>query len=172
MKKMKLKPTLHGKLMFPSENITAEDLEGRDFTLTISRVKMGTCQTESGPQPMPFLYFEEMDRKKSDKRLGLNKTNARSIARMYGVEATEWVGCRITLFPTTCEAFGDTVTCVRIRGSKPKGKGASKPEPTPEPEREEPLTDAVDDPGESGLSDGELSLEEERAAFGDEADHG
>ncbi len=172
MKKTKLKPTLHGKLMFPSEYIVAEDLDGRDVTLTISKVQIEDRPTDQGPQPMPFLYFEEMDRKKSDKRLGINVTNARSIARLYGVEASKWVGCQITIYPTTCEAFGDTVTCVRIRKSKPKAKGSSKSEealPSESASEPEPAPDLF---GGDDANDGEMSEEEERAAFGDDADHG
>ena len=154
-KRIKIRPTLNGRPMFPSEYLCAEDLLGRDVTLTISRVKIGDMPTDSGPQRMPFLYFEEMDRKRSKKRLGTNVTNARSIGRMYGPEATGWVGKRITLFPTTCDAFGEPDTpCIRIREVVPAGKSA--PEPNPEP------------PDDDEASGGELSEEQEAEAFGGE----
>jgi hypothetical protein len=161
-KKVKVKPTINGKLMFPSEYIVAEDLKGRDVTLTIARVRIEMRPTDSGPQPMPFLYFEEMDRKSSDKRLGLNVTNARSIARLYGTEATDWIGERITIYPTTCDAFGDIVTCVRIRDRKP-GAAEQKPpsQPANEPETEEP-PEEPEDPAASG----ELTADQERDLFG------
>lgn len=51
----------------------------------------------------------------TDKGLILNKTNARTIGLSYGNEMDHWKGEAITLYSTTCEAFGDIVACVRVR---------------------------------------------------------
>jgi len=122
MKKNKIKPTLNGKLLFPSEYLVAEDLADKEWTLTIARVTIEDRPTDQGPQAMPMLYFEELIAKGSKKKLGCNVTNARSIAELHGAEALDWVGKRITLYGTTCEAFGETVTCVRIKAPS-RGRG-------------------------------------------------
>lgn len=160
-KKAKLRPTLHGKRMFPSENVCAEDLGGRDAHLTIERVKMGTVKTDSGPEPMPFIWFEE-----AKKPLGLNVTNARTIAKMHGVEATKWVGKRITIYPTTCDAFGEEdVPCIRIRKTPPPPKGQRSNKPPSEPPPRDPPAD--DEPPAPAADSGEMSEEEERRIFDD-----
>ena len=113
------------RLMFPSEYVAAPDLKGKDVVLTITRVSQETIKTSGGDEMKPLIYFEETAAaaKKTgtkEKRLVLNKTNMNSIADMYGYEADEWVGKKITVYPTTCSAFGDTVDCVRIRKGVPK----------------------------------------------------
>jgi hypothetical protein len=58
----------------------------------------------------PILRFEG-----TDQGMILNKTNARTIGLTFGNEMDGWKGKKITLFATTCEAFGKTVPCVRVR---------------------------------------------------------
>jgi hypothetical protein len=48
----------------------------------------------------------------------MNKTNAKLIASHYGDDTDNWTGKEITLYPTTCQAFGETVPCIRVRGKK------------------------------------------------------
>ncbi len=55
----------------------------------------------------------------------LNKTNARAIGLAHGNEMNGWVGKQITIYATTCEAFGDTVPCVRVRPTN-RFKGGKK----------------------------------------------
>ena len=108
--------------MYPSKYVAVEDLRGRDINVTISRVVPEKLKTNDGKTKKAWLiYFE-----KADKPLICNVTNARTIARLYGTEAEQWIGKRITLYPTTCEAFGQTTTCIRIRDRAP---GESAPEP-------------------------------------------
>lgn len=119
------------RLLFPNEYIAAADLldaqkrTGREgVTLTIAAVKMEGLKTNKGTERKPVVSFVEFQQRHAqgqgdNKRLVLNKTNARVIARMHGNETDEWVGKRITLFPTTCEAFGSVVDCVRVMGNAP-----------------------------------------------------
>lgn len=93
------------------------DLQGRDVTVTIKRVVRGEVKgTDGKAQKKPVLYFE-----KTEKGLALNITNVRTIGAMYGFEAKEWLGKRITLYPTTTSMAGKTVECIRVRSGIPKG---------------------------------------------------
>lgn len=114
------------RLLFPNEYVSAADLieaqrkNGRTgVALTIASVAVETLKTTKGSERKPIVHFQEMlDRQRAgkgpEKKLVLNKTNARSIAKLYGYETNDWVGKKITLFPTQCDAFGETVDCVRV----------------------------------------------------------
>ncbi len=109
------KPTFKGSLMFPSKYVAAEDLKGRDVAVTIRRVEIATLQMKGGGTEKKFLiHFDG-----KDKPLVLNKTNATTIAMLHGGAAEKWTGKRITLWPTTCSAFGATTTCIRVRDKCP-----------------------------------------------------
>ena len=111
-------------------------LDGKDVTLTIKKVEGGVITGAKGKKDKkPILHFE-----RTDKRLGLNKTNGKVIAQLYGTEVNEWVGKRVTLFATTTDYGGETVECIRVRNRVPaeqRGKSSSSDpaplEPTPEP---------------------------------------
>jgi len=125
---------MHAALLFPTEYLIAADLKGADVTLTISRVVIETVMTSKGKEIKPMLHFAEMESRppKSRKRLILNRTNAKAIAKLYGKETDDWQGKRITVYPTTCDAFGESdVDCVRVRKAVPKGKASQRSEPAP-----------------------------------------
>jgi hypothetical protein len=132
------------RLLFPHEYLQAADLRGRDVTLTVSQVKADKLHTEDGDRVKPVVYFVELDAKKKRGescpwKLVLNKTNMKTVAKMLGShETNDWVGRRITLYPTTCLAFGDTVDCIRIRPKEAAPKKGRQPDPMPEPEPEIP----------------------------------
>ncbi len=65
----------------------------------------------------PVAYFRGKDR-----GLALNSTNCKTIAKMYGNDTDKWAGKLVTLYPTTTNAFGQTVECIRIRPSAPAQK--------------------------------------------------
>jgi hypothetical protein len=116
--------------MFDKEYIYAYDLEGRDVTVEIVRVKAGTLTGTGGKSnKKPVLYF-----KGTEKGLGLNITNARTIAGLYGgFESEKWIGKRITLYPTTTTFGSQTVECIRIRNVVPKAKGEAIRSDVPPP---------------------------------------
>lgn len=134
------------RLLFPSLYIKAADLldaqkrTGRNgVTLTISRVTVDDLKTDRGTEKKPVVYFREMEKRKAqgkgeNKRLVLNKTNANAVAKLYGYETEKWQGKPITLYPATCQAFGQVVDCVRIREEAPPQQRQPEPEPDPEPE--------------------------------------
>jgi len=143
MKTANGKITLAGKLMFPSMWLTSEDLGGREATVTIAGIEMQSLKREGGgPESKPVMSFAG-----KKKRLVLNKTNARAIAAIHGSNADKWRGQQITIYPSTCEAFGETVTCIRIR-PKANGNGhaAADWDDHVDPQDMEPDPEAPPDP--------------------------
>lgn len=138
---------MHVRQMFPKEYLSAADIAGRgDVTLTISDIKQEELQSEGGKEHkwcVHFREFEDAHRRNArivNKRLVLNKTNAKTIAKMHGNETDEWAGKRVTLFATTCEAFGETVDCIRVRSA-------------PVREAVDPLAQSEDDDPLAGIAD-------------------
>lgn len=118
---------MHYKLLYPSTYLSSADLLEKDVTLTIKRVVVEELRSEGGSEDKPVVYFEETAAKAKstgtkEKRLVLNKTNATTIASIHGNEVDDWKGKRITLFPTTAPAFGETKECIRIRPTAPAPK--------------------------------------------------
>lgn len=117
--------------LYDKAYIYAYDLEGRDVTVEIIRVVGGTLVGTGGKSnKKPVVYF-----KGTEKGLALNITNARVIAGLYGgFESEKWIGKRVTLYPTTTTFGAQTVDCIRIRPTAPKGKSetirADVPPPT------------------------------------------
>lgn len=119
----------HWKSMTDREYIFAFDLNGKDVTVTISRVEQGMLASTGGRKTKkPVVFFEG-----KDKGLALNATNAKTIASLYGNYVEKWVGKQITLFPTTATMGGETVEAIRIRPSIPKQQVAKPVEEAKEP---------------------------------------
>ena len=119
------KATLEGSLLFPSEFVQAVELKGQDRSATIAKVERAELPMVGGKKkPAPVIHFEE-----TPKKLVLNKTNAGIIADLHGTVAEDWVGKRITLYPTTCKFGGKTVDCIRVRETVPPPKTGAKPAP-------------------------------------------
>jgi hypothetical protein len=117
------------RLLYPSKYLGAVDLHGQDATLTMRRVVVEELETTAGKKKKPILYFEETRKKAEqngaeEKRLVMNKTNAMTIASLYGNEVDQWPGKRITLFGTPVESFGKMVDAIRVRQSIPANGGA------------------------------------------------
>jgi len=107
-------------------------LDGKDCTVTIDKVVQGAVQGTDGKKTKkPLVYF-----KGKEKPLALNITNVRTIGAMYGFKAEDWVGKRITLYPTTTTFGPKTVDCVRIRPTVP---GAKTPEGQINESAEQPI---------------------------------
>ena len=121
---------MDARLLFPNLYLSAAHF-AQDGTLTIARVSVEDLKTANSTERKPVLYFHETHAKalqngdaSKEKRLVLNKTNAKAIAGLYGWETNEWAGKRITLYATQCQAFGETVDCIRVRPIAP-----ASPEP-------------------------------------------
>lgn len=121
------KVTLGGELMFPSDYVAAVEFKGKDVTLTIVSVKLEELVMVGGTKKKkPVVCFAE-----TKKKLVLNKTNADSIAVMYGGEARTWAGKRITLYPTKAKFGREMVDAIRVREVVPQ-QTETAPEQTAE----------------------------------------
>lgn len=117
---------IHYKLLFPSKYLKAADLRERDVTVTIRRiVNKATIEGEKGRKEVkPAAYFVETQAAakrdgSEEKALILNKTNCNTIAALYGPYPADWVGKRITLYPTKANFGGEEVDAIRVRPSVP-----------------------------------------------------
>lgn len=123
---------MHYRLLYPSEYLCAADLHGKDVTLTVAGLQREELPLEgtSKKEGKWIVSFAEMASRPTDKqkRMVINKTNLKTIAKVYGPEVNDWSGKRITLFATTCKLKGEVVECIRIRDRKP-ADGKSTPEP-------------------------------------------
>ncbi len=101
----------HYRLMYPSEYLNAADLHDAEVTVTIESIKVEEVPGVDGKKaPKPVLRFA-----KTEKRWPLPKTCAKVIAAKYGNDTAGWVGKKVTLYPTTCQAFGQIAECVRVK---------------------------------------------------------
>lgn len=140
------------RAFFDSEILRVWHLEGREKTFRIAAVRRFTGETVDANtkkrkvQRQPALRLETKSGRPVELPLLLNKTNAKTIAQLYGKRPADWVGHWITLYPTTTEAFGRTEDCIRIRNVDPTKqrprqqaqRQAPPAEPAAEPPRSEP----------------------------------
>ncbi len=112
---------------FPSKYLKASDLQGRHIAVTIERVVMETV----GEDHRPIVYFAG-----KQKGLVLNKTNANTIAGMYGPETDNWQGRTITLFSAQVDFQGRAVEAIRVGVRPPE----TKPLPSDPPPRQSPAS--------------------------------
>lgn len=123
--------------VFPSKYVKAADLEGRTVTLTIKTLTVEEMLNHaSEKERKPVLYFE-----RATKGLVLNRTNAMTIAALYGDESDQWPGKRISIYPTRVKAFGQMQDCIRIREEIP---AQPRPQAQAVPVEEQSIDDAED----------------------------
>lgn len=141
-RKVKSKVTFKGEIAFPSDYLSAPELKGKDCIITIQAILKEQVQMSDGGKQSKLI----MRIVGTPKKLVVNKTNADSIAQLYGTKAELWAGKRITIYPTTCMAFGDMVECIRVREVEPppaNGQAAkpaaSKPEPAEQTDEAGPI---------------------------------
>jgi hypothetical protein len=91
---------------FPSKYLKAADLHGKQATVVISHVTMETI----GDDERPILYFSG-----KEKGLVLNKTNANTIANVFGDDTEDWRGGEIILFDTIVDFQGKSMPAIRCR---------------------------------------------------------
>jgi len=103
---------MHYRLLYPSEFLNAPDLKDKEVTVTIAKIAVEEVKGGDGrKQIKPVLYM-----KGAAKRFPLPKCCAKTIAASYGNDTDTWVGKKIVLYPTTCEAFGvSNVECIRVK---------------------------------------------------------
>ncbi len=99
--------------LFPSNYISAADLEGQDRVVVIARI-VASEEVGQKKEKRPILYFAGIQ-----KGLVLNKTNGKRIAKLHSNDTDSWIGKAVTLYPSECDFGDETVPCVRVRDSVP-----------------------------------------------------
>jgi hypothetical protein len=112
--------------MYPSKYLSAADLQGREFPLTISTVTLEQIQDGNSTESKPVMRFE-----RAQKSLVLNKTNCDVISAAYGGETDLWAGKPVILYPTMTQFQGRQVPCLRVRlpgqAMQPAGQPGEQP---------------------------------------------
>jgi len=92
-----------------------EEHNGRDAVLQIEKAWGGEVTGEKGRKSKkPIVKFVGLE-----KTLALNKTNGKTIARLYGKDGSKWAGCWVALYVTTVDYDGEVRDCIRVRPQKP-----------------------------------------------------
>ena len=89
------KPTNFDSL-YPGRFLKAGLFEGKQVTLTIKDVDLNELEGEDGKKLKAIVSFQE-----TEMQLVTCKTNGLSIKAMFGNNLGDWVGKRVTLFPST-----------------------------------------------------------------------
>ena len=142
---------------FSSQYLRASDIKQRgSVTVTIKHCSLEDVGTPDKPEQKPVLGFEG-----AKKGLVLNKTNALSIAGLYGDETNNWIGKQIVLFTTVVSGPNGMTDGIRIQpppGHTPNTRtqsapaGTVGPEPSATPDEGEPFDDPLPDMG-AGAAD-------------------
>ena len=109
----------HWKQSFDYKYTGAYELQpNEEKVVTIKKVCKEEVNSTDGKKSMCLVaYFEE-----SSKPMVLNKTNCKTIEKIYSPFTDEWIGKKITVFAQKVKAFGDTVDALRIRPTRPVEK--------------------------------------------------
>jgi hypothetical protein len=95
--------------LFPGRFMKAGEFQGQDVTLTVTDVEIEDLPQDKGAdKPRGILSFRE-----TKKKLVLNRTNGECIKGMFGRNVQDWMGKRITFFPS--EWNGEPA--IRVKGS-------------------------------------------------------
>lgn len=112
----------HWKKLVNLDYIGAYSLNGKDLVVEITEVSVKRVKGEGGKEEECTVATL-----KGQKPFIINRTNAKVISKLYNSPYIEdWVGKKITLFPTTTRVAGETVECLRVRPSLPKSDEAIK----------------------------------------------
>lgn len=110
----------HWKKNFNYDYMGAYSLpEGKDVIVTIKTMKKEMVTGPNNRKEECFVcYFTD-----SDKPMILNRTNCKTIERLYGSPFIEdWGGKKIQLYSASVKAFGDVTEALRVRDFKPEAK--------------------------------------------------
>ena len=91
----------------PSPHLSAADISG-DTVVTIKSVAFSEVGEEKAKKGVVF--FSEFQR-----GMVVNRTNIKRLIAHHGNETDEWVGKKITIYPSETDFKGETVPCLRVR---------------------------------------------------------
>jgi hypothetical protein len=99
---------------FPSKYLKATDIPaGRFVKLRVDRVTMENVGGDQSPEDKPVLYFQG-----KEKGMVLNRTNAGTVADVYGDDTDDWHGRTVEVYQTQVQFQGKMVDSLRIRVDK------------------------------------------------------
>lgn len=124
---------------FPSRFLKVDDLQGRNVTVTIANAKIEEVGQgrDAGTKIVLGLVGKQ-------KAFVCNKTNATTIAKLYGPDTDGWIGKSITLCPREVEFQGQMVMAIRVSLQAPAPHRAAAPadrSPAPQPKQAPARTD-------------------------------
>ncbi len=99
---------------FPDKWLKPADLNGEDACFTMR----GLIREKVGKEQEERAVLEWVD--DDVKPLILNRTNGKTIRKLYGDNISEWRGQRVLLYETSVEAFGETHDVIRVRDRVPE----------------------------------------------------
>lgn len=140
--------------VFDSKYLTAADLNGQDVTVTISAAELIELDSKGrGKERKILLSFAG-----KQKHMICNKTNCRTVEKLYGDETDNWIGQRITIGPREVQdPKGEMIWALRVSLLKPvtiprqsalpqpPRTAPRQPEPGPAQAQEGRLPDAGED---------------------------
>jgi hypothetical protein len=121
----------HWRALIERDFLGAWDLKGRDWSLTIERVESRPIHDSKSQKERRkcVLYFRG-----KEKAMVAGPTICDAIEGMWGSDYEQWVGKRITLYPTTTTVGKKKgIPCVRVRPTAPRAGQPDAPGPMSEP---------------------------------------
>jgi hypothetical protein len=113
---------------FPSDFLKVEDLQGKNVTVRIESAAIE--EIGKGRDKDRKIVITLVGKKK---KFVCNKTNAKTIASLYGQETDDWANQLITLCPREVEFQGDMVMAIRVSLQKPAATAAAPAKVAPPP---------------------------------------
>jgi hypothetical protein len=100
--------------LFPGKYIKAGEFQGKDVTLTVTNVEREMLSNGTGGEEgAAIVSFKE-----TEKQFVMNKTNGVCFRVLWGDDAGEWIGHRITLHAVKDESgLSESGKCIRVAGS-------------------------------------------------------
>jgi hypothetical protein len=140
----------HWRSLVESKYLSHFELQGRDIPVTIKSVRMSEVIGAGGKKSKKALFMFEGKQKGAV----MGVTCMKAIASLYGDDYDNWIGKRITLYPATTEASGETVGTIRVRNVAPSGARATgtAPSTTAATPPSEPGEDRGDEPDPSEMT--------------------
>jgi len=118
--------TTHWKQNFNYTYTGAYELApNEERTLTISSTSREEVQGSDGKKEMCFVARFAG----SSKPMILNKTNCKTLEKLYGPYVEAWIGKRVIIKAEKVKAFGDVVEALRIKKTVPQPEKAIDIEP-------------------------------------------
>ena len=107
----------HWKQEFNYAYTGAYELQpGEERTLTIRELKNEEVVASDGRKEVCFVAYFVGD----SKPMILNKTNCKTISKLYGPYIEEWPGKAIVIKAEKVKAFGEVVEALRVKNVKPE----------------------------------------------------